>query len=816
MITAIYIGSERLDLFKEDNIVIKSKVSDIEDITKIYTDTSNSFNVPASSNNNAIFKHYYNANVLNGFDARKKVPAVIELNGLNYKVGKIKLNKVQMKSNKPSSYDIDFFGNLVSLKDTLGDDKLSDLDLSSFDFEHNYTNVSSKLQAEGDIIFSLFSNRRYLYDSSNATVVNTEQTNIYYNGTDGNSGVKYNEPKGSIKNLKLIEAIETKYNLTFSRDFFDVSVFSKLYLLLSGREVNSFEEEIPIVNTNDPTVVGNVMLAGSESGTYYIKYSMNVIDASELIPYTVIVKSDGVVIYEQTLTGDNFDKLYFYNYITYEKITFHIKSDEPLRYDFSLERHLLSGGNYTANTPPRTMVSDYIISDNVPDIKIIDYLKGLFKTYKLVAIPQKDGSIYVDSLSNYYRNGVVYNIDKYVDYKSHPVSSGKMLNEINYNFEDSNTILNKQFKANNDVGYGDLELSIYDNNSQLIDGEKLDYDVPFEQVVYERLIDIDGVDAVNIQYALLADENIKPVKPKAHLHYNYNTSMDSPIKLLNELSVGAAISTMNLPIHTLDIDSPVYSTVFGEEFNEYNGNLITETIFKLYHQTYIEGVFSEKRRVCEITAKNLPSNIVLNLGLNDILEIKEQYYRIDSMDTNIITGEVKFKLLNAINLNMTPDVITSGGWGYYRDGEITTPTQTINTTPSLLLIDGTSSLSNNSQLPEEIRGISDLWESNKIEPINSGDIYEVQIDIEITNTTGSPTELTTVLDIGGSGSITDNLLEIQTPLPAGTVYDLDISFTTTSLGDFMTNGGQIFFSTDVGTMTISGRGILILRPNKVS
>ena len=56
MITAIYIGTERLELFEDESIVIKSSVAKIEDITKIFTDTSNDFTVPASDKNNAIFE----------------------------------------------------------------------------------------------------------------------------------------------------------------------------------------------------------------------------------------------------------------------------------------------------------------------------------------------------------------------------------------------------------------------------------------------------------------------------------------------------------------------------------------------------------------------------------------------------------------------------------------------------------------------------------------------------------------------------------------------------------------------------------------
>ena len=215
MITAIYIGTERLELFEDESIVIKSSVAKIEDITKIFTDTSNDFTVPASDKNNAIFEHWYESNLINGFDARKKVPAVIELSGINFKVGKIRLNKVNFKHNQPESYSLDFFGNLVDIKDKLQDDKLTDLDLSALDFVYNSTSVKTKLQTVGDVSFSLLSKRRLLYDSSNGTDNTDKQTNIYFDGTNDNTGLKPSDLTASVKQLKIIEAIESKYNFNF-------------------------------------------------------------------------------------------------------------------------------------------------------------------------------------------------------------------------------------------------------------------------------------------------------------------------------------------------------------------------------------------------------------------------------------------------------------------------------------------------------------------------------------------------------------------------------------------------------------------------
>ena len=51
---------------------------------------------PASDNNNAIFKHWYDATIDNTFDARIKVGGRIELDGVPFRQGKWRLSKVKV------------------------------------------------------------------------------------------------------------------------------------------------------------------------------------------------------------------------------------------------------------------------------------------------------------------------------------------------------------------------------------------------------------------------------------------------------------------------------------------------------------------------------------------------------------------------------------------------------------------------------------------------------------------------------------------------------------------------------------------------
>ena len=234
---SVYIENERIELFKDETVSFNSTVQNIKDISKIFTDFTQTFTVPASSINNKIFKHWYNVDITGGFDARIKTSAILELNGVTFKTGSIRMESTTLKGGSVSAYKITFFGLLVSLKDTFSDDFIDGLDLSAFnhtfDFSTVSTGVSSGLSS-GSIIYPLLSSvKRWYYSSDTADDTNTDTlVNIAYEvATD--KGIKWNELKPAILVTDIIDAIETKYGITFSSDFIGTAPFDNLYLWLS-------------------------------------------------------------------------------------------------------------------------------------------------------------------------------------------------------------------------------------------------------------------------------------------------------------------------------------------------------------------------------------------------------------------------------------------------------------------------------------------------------------------------------------------------------------------------------------------------------
>jgi hypothetical protein len=658
MIVNIYIAGQRLDLFKDESIEVVSSVADISDITKNTTDYSKSFTVPASDNNNKLFKHYYNADIDNTFDARIKQEGRIELGGSLFKEGKFRLDKVSVKKGKPSSYTINFFGNLVSLKDLFKDDELTDLDLSAFDHSYSDTNVLQGLTTSlfsGDIIYNLLAKKQLKYDNSNTFT--PQLANINWAG-GAPSGVKFDELNPSIKLFRVIDAIEAKYGITFSNDFFSLQEFTDLFIWLNASTATKIASKHKVIyNTALNLTEWNYELFDYE--IWINSITITPAAGYETVPYKLSVYVNGVldntVIYPTGGVGSN-SYQFQHSQPTAQQYTlyYEIEASNTFSYTLSGNEIYTDDDFATSTTYPysaglQTATVNASISSLLPKMKVIDFMKGLFQMFKLVVIPTNETEIYVDTLQNFYTLGTTHDVTSYINFESYDVERGNILNTIKYKYQDPTTIANIQFKKNNLVGYGDLEAILKDEDGVLLDGGSLDYTLPFEMIMYDRLINTTTEVLTNVVYGAVINESLSVSNPKPHIFYNINTNIsNSPIAFINGTGTRVQINTtLNNPSHVNSNVTQTHSTTFGNDNNIWDGTQIQNTLFSNYHEQYISDIFNIKKREFKFKAI-LPMHLILNIKLNDRLRIKNNVYIIDNMNINLVTRETTFNLINLL------------------------------------------------------------------------------------------------------------------------------------------------------------------------
>jgi len=685
-IIQLYIQGQRIDLFSDENISVTSSIQNSRDISKIFTDFSQSFTIPSSKNNNKILKHYYNTTISDGssIDARKKLDGYIELNHALFKKGKIRVDGVKMKDSSPEVYKITFFGNTVTLPDLFGEDKLSNVGtLSAYD--HPYDAAQVKLGFEGslesgNIVYPFISHtKRLYYDSAGVT---TDDGNLYYDAAKSNRGLDYRDLKPALKVKSIIDAIGSQYGLTFQSDFFDSAMFNELYMWLhrskgqitaaAGTTQTSNVQDFAFESGNDYiefTDNGSRMLLqtydfGYESKDYQATLSIIPIGSGE---YTVSVYNRNYLL--DTVSGQtgSFSKQYNLDGNSIWDISVVIETSGGITdYDaqWSVDEFIVTNDPYQAGSfiqngiyrsEDQSIISQVIITDNIPDMKVMDFMSNIFKMFNLTSYVLVDGKIYVEKLDEFYAEGQNFDITRYVDRNTNDIDRAIPYKKISLEFPEPKTFFaQKTNEVNGGTGYGNL---LYDGGEKL-DGGDYTVKVDFEKVVYERMTNISNDALTDIGWGWFVDykgssaediTKVSSIVEKPLLFFNVSEDASgTPISWTS--GTHSQITTYNRPAN-INADQS-QSLNFGSEIDEYNrsGNsaiINNNSLFNNFYKTYITQVFDRRARIYRYSAK-LPSKILLKYNLNDTFTIFDQDYIINNINVNLITGDSKLELINKL------------------------------------------------------------------------------------------------------------------------------------------------------------------------
>jgi len=670
----LYIEGQRIDLFQDESVSLTQTIKNARDVAKIFTSFTQTFNVPASKTNNKIFKHYYNFDIDGGFDARIKKNATIELNTYPFEKGKIKLEGVKLKENIPYSYNITFFGNTVDLKDIIGEDKLNVLtDLDSLNEIYSTTEVKSALQRDpttNDVIVPLITHtdRLYFETSSNSGA----DGNLWYQ-SGHQHGVLWSQLKYALRIRKIVEAIESHYsNITFSNDFFTSTnlPYNNLFMWLHRKKGDvGFGAQLPTFFT---TVNGWVSESGDlasmvNTSTFRTNvpsdYDLDSITLSLLrsnsIPYSLTILRNGVHTFSTDVTTQNkFITLPGQAYVNNSDYTVVIEHSEQITFT-NIKWQITAteqGGGGQTNTFETSDQGDFTvnaqiqfeITQQIPEIKVIDFLSGLFKMFNLVAYVNEAGTIVVQTLDDFYIEGTNYDISSYLDVNTSNVNVALPYKEIAFGYKDTNTFL---AAVHNQLFNYEWAKEEYNGNENL-DGGIYKVELPYAHFKFERLLDLDDSSNTDIQWGYCVDDNEESYIGEPFLFYPIRQTSATQISFRDGLTTHSPITTYIVPSNSLALDDATSkdNINFNNEINEYDADGdFSRTLFQKYYSNYITSIFNSKNRLTKVTAY-LPLKILLNYNLADRFDINGRRYKINSIKTNLKTGKSDIELLNDLTV----------------------------------------------------------------------------------------------------------------------------------------------------------------------
>jgi len=662
-------GFKRLDLFHDENMEYMIKVNDISKLDKVYSDFSNSFSVPATDINNEIFRYFFDIDVAQEFSYNPniKVECYLETDTMPYRYAVMQLESIKIKDNRVDSYTIGLFSSIIQLTDLFGEDKLADLDnprnnteaapngLSMYDYDNTaatfYQSISDQSFNGGATLTPMinYSDKKWTLEPSLSSV-NTDIDLI----SDPSHAIRSEGVRPALRLIKIIEAIELKYKVQFSRDFLGRAEFMNLFMWLNRAEdfpASAFAH-IPITNTFTviygdgsnivPLPNGDIQvtmldsfhfsddLNATYSGYSTAYYTLTPQAGYTTIPYsvTVIDDVDGVPVYVsdiRTGTTSNLPATWNAAFRSIDPIYYTgiyrllVKSSAPIIFDVDVQ---VMTGIITRNSSTgvvsssiedqkdsvnniKSSASKISIAANIPDMKVTEFIQNIMKMFKLVIRPLPfsvyeprqpyniNGKFYMTTLNSFYLQGGTVDLTEFIDFKEVNIRKPEVYKEILFKYLDTENFRGKAYKDRNieGIGYGDLRISF--GEDQVNTKNKLEVSVSFENMLFERLLNSSGeLTNLMIGESISKDDNGATYdKNKSKAIIFYNIGISSIDNASPKTRFGADI-----------YEDLVYPSIFASS-NDMLTNQVTQSInfnplnIDPWHKTTInQSLFETKWR----------------------------------------------------------------------------------------------------------------------------------------------------------------------------------------------------------------------------
>jgi hypothetical protein len=663
----------RVDLFDDEKISVTSSIQNINDISKTFTDFSQTFTIPASKQNNKIFRHWYDNSNDSPFSTLVKSDAYIEIDTIPFRNGKIQLESANLEDGQAKDYSITFIGTLGNLKDKFNGLYLKDLTDTTYDFEYAASvvkNIVINNNDSGNIMFPL---------------ITSEDVWEYGSGYDisaTGTPIRYNDLFPAIKLSAVLNMIANDsniLNLNFNGSFLSDARFTNAYLWL--KNADEFIRKETLTKVNFTSISGD--------STSYTGYTANL--TTDKITNTTTLLTDGTYTFRNkrltfyvtpSVSGIDFYFYYFKNGIqifksdlqtssagvsvtygfvdgpttpfgnnigtndvfefyigTFEAFSFTTQAVANSTYErafsFPLQIFKTSYVNSASQTTPSYTLQ---INKYFPEIKIEDFFSGILKMFNLTCYSEDGINYIVDTLENYYLDGSDIDITKYVIQDKKGLNRVKTYKKINFDYEKSESIINVGFNSTNGIEYGSLHYS----NNPPAEGEEYSIKLPFEDLNFSNLSGL-----LQVGYGLKTD--LQKYIPKPVILYDYNASALTTVpQFYFNTNTSGGTSTPHTTYKAFGQETLISGETYGLNFPSQQSTLTNEIVnnglYQNYYSNYFNNIYNFKARLVKVSAI-LPTSILTTLKLNDNVIIRDTKYLINTFTTDLTTGEVQFELL---------------------------------------------------------------------------------------------------------------------------------------------------------------------------
>jgi hypothetical protein len=662
--TEIYIEEQKIDLLQDISTEFTYAIDDVSEFGSRNTSFSKTISIPGTANNNLVFGYIFELN--NANVTYNSLPNV----GYNYNVTKqanckIFIDKVQIFKGtlrileividkETIEYQCSVFGELGGFINQLGNQRLEDLDFSSYNHTYSVANISASWDNPGG--------SGYYYPLIDYGNVSTGQYGV------AKKDFQYTTFRPALYVKEYIQKIFAGTDYTFNCSFFDTPLFKRLIIPHNQTNITvlantslSASAKLITINTNlSPYAEYTLITAGNFSldslgqlftynGVPTITTNIQVLLRGNvtffnpsLPSYSVILKKDNVEIGRQDFDASvsNFMNCDF----TVSGVNFATTNTmqvEILGNGIILDITLGEIG-VTTSTPTQVQVNlgeTIKVSETIPKgIFQRDFFMSIVKMFNLYVYENKfnDKELVISPYVDFYPEKSAEALDwtNKVD-RAKPISI-KPMSEVNaryynYKFKQDNDFYNENYRKKYTEGYGDFI-----------------YDTEFDFVKETDTLEV--IFAASVLYQATGQDKVFPAIYKKSNTNSAEDRMDSIIRIMQTKKITGVSSwnimntTTNLASYTSygyagHLDDPINSNTdinFGapKEVQFAPANFTEFNLFADFHSPYL----------AEITNKD--SKLLTCFGLLDIVDI----FNLDFSKYVYIDG-VLFRLNKVENFN---------------------------------------------------------------------------------------------------------------------------------------------------------------------
>jgi len=656
------------DLFQDESINLTRQVKDFSRIETIFTDYTQSFQIPATDINNGIFANYFSENIeFPTWNPNLRLPASIEIYGMPVFYGSLEMLSVDFSNGLPQSYSVVFYGQVKNLTSTWGEKTLDEIDWSAYD--HTIDNATAEASwtgglFAGKVIWDIKDyNQGWVYSKY---AINN---NIYFG-----DGITYLDLRPSIRLKNMVEHVFNQVGYSMSGTLFSRGEFTNLYVTPMGNagplldytalQYGLFDAEnitpvtinpYPTTKSTWSTLPLGVNIISNPSGSWNagtFEYTMPIngdyafqVDITQISALPLVVNQYNALlngVFLDSLSGNDAGLNVWTIYV--RKAT---KGDK-FKIVYNAFKTSQISGEIRCTYSPYNVKPAVVMAEAMPKIKVTDFINSVLQTFNAVILPNGQNGFAIHNIEDWYNAGANKDYTTYIDFTKMTHKKMDIPSSISMKHKSGESQSDLFFKNTYSREYGSISFRPdVDFASAEMKIETLFNVFPPQRM---NMINQSGIkiSETDIDMPVILNNDGKGVQQDLLLFYFQDYKVVTyPYRWAGTTKTYQPVSMPYTNTPTTGASSVTCS--FGLEASAV-GDMPTQTIYMNFWNEFVSRLYSTRSRVV-ICSGYVPVGEWINMSLNDSIVISGNYYKIQKIDYDILTEEAKLELITYPKVN---------------------------------------------------------------------------------------------------------------------------------------------------------------------